>query len=319
MALKIYDFLNQDIPIEEKFCFVIMPFDEKLNEVFHRGIKPIVEELGFRCTRADQHFGSVPILFEIFDDILKANVIIADLTDANPNVFYELGICHVLKKNVILLKRKGSHVPFDLNGIRHFEYEDRLGGDGILRDFLSSAIMYEQGDGEEELFDKPSMIRNLKKGCHLWKSGQVILIGFEKFMEIVLGLDHLSPTDDEIAFLCQAAAYYGKFMRRMTEFAYGDRTAIHVLAVEAATGLFTRVPWRAASMLEHFDRNLVERELGEFTGEIFNKSIFPQAILEGSTVFLLNSNINNPKTPKETRWKLAEALKQIQTEFGSTE
>ncbi|MCP4569931.1 MAG: hypothetical protein GY841_20315 [FCB group bacterium] len=317
MAMEICDYLNQRVPMEEDFCFVIMPFDEKLNEVFHRGIKPIVEELGFRCRRADQHLGSTPILYDIFDDIMKAKVIIADLTDANPNVFWELGICHTLKRNVILLKRAGSHVPFDLHGFRHFEYEDRLGGEGTLRDILKGTLAHVKDDREAELFDKPSMTRNLKKGCHLWKSGQEIVIGFEEFVEIVLGLDHLSPTEDEIAFLCRAAAYFGKFMRRMSEVAHGHRTAVYALAVEAATGLFTRVPWRAATMLEHFDRNLVERELREFTDEIVNKQIFPKAILEGSTIFLLNATVNNPKTPKETREKLAEVLRQIRSEYGT--
>lgn|GEM_PF-4790076 len=315
MAMNIYNYLNQEVPMEEDFCFVIMPFDDKLNEVFHSGIEPIAKEFDLRCTRADQHFESTPIMFEIFDDIQKAKVIIADLTGANPNVFYELGICHALKRNVILLKRAGSNVPFDLHGIRHLEYEDRLGGVSRLREILKETLALDKDDRGAELFDKTSMTRNLKKFCHLWKSGQEILIGFEEFMEIVLGLDHLSPTDDEIAFLCRAAAYYGKFMRRMSEAAHANRTAVHSLVVEAATGLFTRVPWRAATMLEHFDRNLVERELREFADEIVNKHIFPKAILEGSTVFLLNATVNNPKTPKETREKLAQVLRQIRAEF----
>ena len=59
-------------------------------------------------------------MFDVFDEILRARFVIADLTGSNPNVFYELGIAHALKRNVVLLKRSGSVVPLDLHGIRHF-------------------------------------------------------------------------------------------------------------------------------------------------------------------------------------------------------
>jgi len=60
------------------------------------------------------------------DDVLEAvstaRYIIADLTDHNPNVFYEVGICHALGKNVVLITQD-SKVPFDLSHIRHIRYE----------------------------------------------------------------------------------------------------------------------------------------------------------------------------------------------------
>lgn len=314
--MNIYEYLNQGVRTDDDFCFVIMPFDSKLDAIYHQGILPIVEGVGLRCMRADQNLESTPILFEIFDNILRAKVIIADLTDSNPNVFYELGICHALKKNVILLKSAESDVPFNLEGIRHFEYSDRLGGEDKLREFLTGALAFEKDNGKIELFDKPSMTKNLKKYCRLWETGQEILIGFEEFMEIVLGLYHLSPSDDEIAFLSGAAAHFGKFMRRMTEATHGNRKTVQALTIEAASGLFERVPWRAAIMLEHCDPELVEREVREFSGEILNKAIFPKAILEGSTVFLLDSTINDPMTPKETRENLAQVQRQIRAEYG---
>lgn len=319
MAMSICDFLNREVPMEEDFCFVIMPFDGKLDEVYHRRIMPIMEEFGFRCRRADQNLGSTIVLLEIIDDILKAKVIIADLTDANPNVYYELGICHAIGKYVILLNSKGSEVPFNISGLHYFEYGDQPGGESVLRDFLKGALLLQKDKGEAELFDKRALARNLKKSCHLWKSGQEVLIDLDDFLEIVLGLDFLSPTDEEISFLCQAAAYYGKFMKRMTDTANMNKAAIHVLAVEAANGSYTRVPWRAASMLENLNRSLVERELRDFTGEIRNQHIFPGSILEGSTVSLLARTVNDPKTPQNVREKLTEALGQIKAEFKGEE
>ncbi len=316
MKISIYDYLNQGVPIEDKFCFVIMPFDRKLDDLYYKRVKPIVEEVGYSCKRADQNIDSTPIMFEIFEDILKAQVIIADLTGANPNVFYELGICNVLKKNIILLNRKGSDVPFDLSGIRHFNYEDSTEGEVKLREFLKDILAQKEEDEQTSIFDKPLMNRNLKKFHQIWKSGKEILIGFEDFMEIVLGLEYLSPTDSEIAFLCVAASYYGKFMRRMSKIAYCQKEAINALVIEAATGVFTRVPWRAAIMLEHFDNNLVEIEISEFADKVLNTSIFPESILKKSTVTVLMQTINNPNTRKGTSDKLAEVLRQIQAEFG---
>jgi len=59
---------------------------------------------------------------DIREAVVTARVIIADLTDHNPNVFYELGICHALGKNVILITQD-RNVPSDVRHIRYFHYE----------------------------------------------------------------------------------------------------------------------------------------------------------------------------------------------------
>jgi hypothetical protein len=58
---------------------------------------------------------------DILDAVRTARIVIADLTHANPNVFYETGICHALGKDVILITQD-SEVPFDLRHIRHIRY-----------------------------------------------------------------------------------------------------------------------------------------------------------------------------------------------------
>lgn len=57
--------------------------------------------------------------------MLRSRYIIADLTDCNPNVFYELGIAHSFKdaQNIIILKQKGSKTPFDITHLTYIEYE----------------------------------------------------------------------------------------------------------------------------------------------------------------------------------------------------
>lgn len=103
-------------------CFVLMPFRDELKPVFDDHIRPVCGSVGLSVVRADQIFSVRPIIDDIREAVLSARFIIADLTDANPNVFYEIGICHALGKDVILITQE-SKVPFDLGHIRHIRYE----------------------------------------------------------------------------------------------------------------------------------------------------------------------------------------------------
>jgi hypothetical protein len=115
---------------EEDICFVLMPFKPaKLTEIYERYIKaPIENQTTLRCVRADDIYRPSEIMRDIWDYLHRAKVIVADLTDKNPNVFYELGMAHVLGKYVILVSQRGEDIPFDLRGVRTIIYEDRISG-----------------------------------------------------------------------------------------------------------------------------------------------------------------------------------------------
>lgn len=112
------------IPIEKNRCFVIMPFKEELDFVYGI-IKKGLNDNGYICNRVDEIPGSTPIINKILTELLRSRYIIADLTDCNPNVFYELGIAHSFKdaQNIIILKQKGSKVPFDITHLTYIEYD----------------------------------------------------------------------------------------------------------------------------------------------------------------------------------------------------
>lgn len=122
---KIYpkQFKNDKIAIEKKRCFFIMPFWEEF-DITYGELKTALSKDGFTCIRADEITGSVPIMNTILKEMLKAQFIIADLTNNNPNVFYELGIAHTFKdaENIILIKREGSKIPFDITHLTYIEY-----------------------------------------------------------------------------------------------------------------------------------------------------------------------------------------------------
>jgi len=73
---------------DKKLCFVIMPFREKHEEVYNHVIKPAVEESGYRCVIAKEVISSGNITRDIIEHISQADIIVADLTGQNPNVFY---------------------------------------------------------------------------------------------------------------------------------------------------------------------------------------------------------------------------------------
>ena len=93
-----------------------MPFgEEDLQEIYEDYVRPTIEDVcKLRCERGDDVFGSNVIMDDIQNSIEQADLVVADLTRKNANVFYEVGICHALDKPVLLLAQSMDDVPFDL-------------------------------------------------------------------------------------------------------------------------------------------------------------------------------------------------------------
>jgi len=108
------------------FVFVLMPFNEKFNDIYEFGIKATCKEAGAYCERVDEQIFEERILDHIYNQIVKADIIIADMTDRNPNVFYETGYAHALGKSVILLTQKTEDIPFDLKHYVHIIYSGKI-------------------------------------------------------------------------------------------------------------------------------------------------------------------------------------------------
>lgn len=127
--------------VQEQSCFVIGPFAESQSAIYRSIIRPTVIELGLSCHRADELFTNRAIMEDIWRSLCTARVIIADLTDRNANVFYELGIAHTLGKETILLsKRDSERIPFDIQGIRQIRFEDSPSGGIELRRQLKATL-----------------------------------------------------------------------------------------------------------------------------------------------------------------------------------
>jgi hypothetical protein len=139
------EFDQTEIKQDDKLCFIIMPFTDKLNPIYESIIRPVIKDLKLKSLRADEIFTSKPIVDDIWESIKKAKFLIADLTDRNANVFYELGLAHALNKDVILLTQDIDDVPFDLRHYRIIVYQDSISGadklKSTLKDFINEQII----------------------------------------------------------------------------------------------------------------------------------------------------------------------------------
>lgn len=113
-----------------KKCFVVSPIGGEGTEIrsnadklFKHIIKPVCENCGFDAERVDQLCDADSITQTIVNKLESADLVIADMTGHNPNVFYEMGYRARTKKPMIHLKRKGDSLPFDVNTIRTLEYD----------------------------------------------------------------------------------------------------------------------------------------------------------------------------------------------------
>jgi Nucleoside 2-deoxyribosyltransferase len=109
------------------FVFVLMPFAAEFNDIYTFGIKGAVDEAGGYAERLDEQIFAENILERLYNQINKADVIVADMTGRNPNVFYEVGYAHALGKIVLLLTKNTDDIPFDLKHYPHIVYGGSIG------------------------------------------------------------------------------------------------------------------------------------------------------------------------------------------------
>src|ERR1044072_4763865 len=124
----------------EKKCFVLMPFQDKLKEIYSEVYVPVCTSNNIHCWRVDEIARPGSITRDIIEGILDADIIIADLTTRNANVFYELGIAHATSNKTIMTAQTTNDVPFDIASYRLIFYNHTLNGCKELSRKLDLAI-----------------------------------------------------------------------------------------------------------------------------------------------------------------------------------
>ena len=131
---------------DRKRCFVIMPFSQTTDEHtedywtkhYERFLKLLIED----CSTLEAHRSTAlrgDITRQIILDLIESSVVVADLTDANPNVYWELGVRQSFMHGTITIAQRGTEPPFDIStkGILFYD-STHLDEDGFRKDFKAA-------------------------------------------------------------------------------------------------------------------------------------------------------------------------------------
>src|SRR2546430_908292 len=136
--------------LPKPFVFVLMPFEASFNDIYKFGIKGAADDVGAYAERLDEQIFHEGMLDRIFNQINKSDVIVADMTGRNANVFYEVGYAHALGKIVLLLTQDVNDIPFDLQHRQHIVYSGSI---DTLRTELSKKLAWSIKESERQGLD----------------------------------------------------------------------------------------------------------------------------------------------------------------------
>jgi hypothetical protein len=130
------DFQSIKAQRNEPTAFVAMQFGEPYDTIYRTVIRPETRKMGIGVIRTDEVNRPGIIFQDIQRKIEEANVVIAEITAPNQNVYYEVGYAHALNKPTILLAQRGKELPFDIRSYRVIFYDDSIGGKPLVEKTL---------------------------------------------------------------------------------------------------------------------------------------------------------------------------------------
>jgi len=150
---------------ERPLCFVLMPFGKKpdsagstvdFDAVYRELIVPAVEEAGLQPLRADEEMTGGIIHKPMFERLILCPYAVADLTTANANVFYELGLRHAVRPwSTVLIFSEGGRLPFDVSHLRAFRYQLTAEGTPENLETARKALVERLREAREPTPDSP--------------------------------------------------------------------------------------------------------------------------------------------------------------------
>ena len=138
-------------------CFVMMPFANPIGGYYTSIYEPAIRKAGLTPKRADDDiFGTGKIIDQIWAGISSARVLVAELTGRNPNVLYELGLSHAIKKPVVLVSANETDVPFDVKHVRviYYEMSDPFWGTKLIDKVAENILSALKNPNKAVLFGK---------------------------------------------------------------------------------------------------------------------------------------------------------------------
>ena len=226
--------------------FVAMPFGSKpdstgqpidFDRIYHELIRPALEDAGLEVLRADEEQDAGDIRVDLFQELLMADLVVADLTLDNPNVWYELGVRHALRaRGVILVQGPRAAQPFDIYTDRKLCYTLEDGAPDpatlaiyrkALGDMARSTLTAWHGSKTSPVYNLlPNLVepewRSLRVGnaCEYWENHEAWATRIEVARKADRPEDILVLADEAPATALRVEAHLkaGEALRRMGHF-----------------------------------------------------------------------------------------------------
>ncbi len=142
-----------------KTCFVIAPIGEpdtdtrrRSDQILRHVIKPSLGPLGYSAKRADEIAEPGVITSQVMQHVVEDDLVLADLTEVNPNVFYELAVRHALRRPFVQIIAANEELPFDVHAQRtiKFDHQDLDSVEEAKQNIQDQVRSLETGDFEVE-------------------------------------------------------------------------------------------------------------------------------------------------------------------------
>jgi len=262
MSSEVYpwDNLRNKREIDPTLCFILSPFKPEFSGS-RQVIEDVAIELKIKCVRADDIERPGIIHSDIWEHIQKAAVVVADITDANPNVMLELGVACAIKEHfrVILIIRKEATdtVPFDLRPFRHIRYEDTLAGSRELRNQIREYIKL--------AISEDSILSSVEARMKEWEKSEhhYSLLPYDPTLGRLRGFAQIQNAPQPLlAYLLAAAIQHGVDLDWWGQLNHSNRYAAEFV-VEMLLGPWVRPQIRAAYVLQHMSDKLKQVAVAE--------------------------------------------------------
>lgn len=137
----------------KNFCFIVTPIGSRnsairreIDGLINNVLGPVLNGRGYSYEAAHQISDTGSITRQVIKKILDADLVIANLSDLNPNVMYEIGIRHCARKPIIVIARDGAELPFDLSDERTIYYQNDIAGVEEFKAELDAMIPFAEKD-----------------------------------------------------------------------------------------------------------------------------------------------------------------------------
>lgn len=134
-------FTRRNFKVRNNHCFYLGPFMDPFNIIYSNHIAAPLVEQGISVERADEIFSTDVVIEDVWEGINCAKMVIADVTNKNPNVMYEVGMAHTIGKPVLLISQNADDLPFDLRHRRCIIYDYTPPGVERLQEGILATVL----------------------------------------------------------------------------------------------------------------------------------------------------------------------------------